>query len=589
LTREEPLENSWLQDITNNCAMNHTSPRKDEIQKAAVATPCTVVERDEYESRPNRTVYMDGVFDLFHIGHIEAIRQCAKLGNYVILGVTGDADAAGYKRPPIICQEERVSVLKFCRFVDKVICPCPMVVDVSFMDKYGIDLVVHGFANAQDAQKQAEFFAVPMQLGKFQVIPYYAGQSTTAIMEKVALHLHQCRDSSVEAPSAAITSRPIDNEKKKIESYSEEGVKATVNPNWFGDSLAAATGNSRNIDYDPFPLSVRNEIERHLVKARKRRKEALNAIVEATGAKVYDAIWSCFESSKIFVEGSFTFDPVAESAIYKDFLTCTGLSSDFDLSKVHEQRDLEHGKDELFYRLTTGRYEIFQESFDTFVRSICVPYLASKFPCDKVYYQAFPCVRIIQPGEFSIGRKWFLSLLLAMLYLILTVCKYSNPTLPHNVPIAHADVAYGHHPCSINFYVPLTPIGETCTLFLESRPGSEDWHPLEGDFGSIKHFAGAVCAHWTPLNKTDRTRVSLDFRIIPDSLFRVLADGGSVRGGQRDVYRQTEGYYSSCRRCANGSSWEREGPLQKPDARTGFPWTVKGEDGWVKLLSTRQK
>ncbi|KAL7470795.1 hypothetical protein ACHAXS_011052, partial [Conticribra weissflogii] len=41
---------------------------------------------------------MDGVFDLFHIGHLHAIEQCAALGTRVIIGVTGDDDAAGYKR-----------------------------------------------------------------------------------------------------------------------------------------------------------------------------------------------------------------------------------------------------------------------------------------------------------------------------------------------------------------------------------------------------------------------------------------------------------------------------------------------------------
>jgi hypothetical protein len=41
----------------------------------------------------------------------------------------------------------------------------------------------------------------------------------------------------------------------------------------------------------------------------------------------------------------------------------------------------------------------------------------------------------------------------------------------------------GHHPCVVNFYVPLTRIGGTSSLFLESRPGSEDWHSLEGNLG----------------------------------------------------------------------------------------------------------
>lgn len=30
------------------------------------------------------------------------------------------------------------------------------------------------------------------------------------------------------------------------------------------------------------------------------------------------------------------------------------------------------------------------------------------------------------------------------------------------------EVAYGHHPCSVNIYVPLTPINRTSSLFLET-------------------------------------------------------------------------------------------------------------------------
>lgn len=41
-----------------------------------------------------RTVYMDGVFDWFHTGHLQAIQQYADLGQRVVIGVTGDADAA---------------------------------------------------------------------------------------------------------------------------------------------------------------------------------------------------------------------------------------------------------------------------------------------------------------------------------------------------------------------------------------------------------------------------------------------------------------------------------------------------------------
>jgi cytidyltransferase-like protein len=95
---------------------------------------------------------MDGVFDLFHVGHLEAIRQCADLGKRVIIGVTGDKDAAGYKRPPIMTEGDRVASVRALREVDAVVCPCPFVVTEEFMKEQKIDLVVHGFANDADAK-----------------------------------------------------------------------------------------------------------------------------------------------------------------------------------------------------------------------------------------------------------------------------------------------------------------------------------------------------------------------------------------------------------------------------------------------------
>lgn len=39
----------------------------------------------------DRIVYIDGDFDLFHVGHIEALRVAKGLGDYLIVGVHEDA------------------------------------------------------------------------------------------------------------------------------------------------------------------------------------------------------------------------------------------------------------------------------------------------------------------------------------------------------------------------------------------------------------------------------------------------------------------------------------------------------------------
>jgi cytidyltransferase-like protein len=122
---------------------------------------------------------MDGVFDLFHLGHLQAIQQCAKLGNRVVIGVTGDADAADYKLPPIVPELECRAIIAALQDVDEVVCPCPLIVTEEFMKTHHIDLVAHGFSNEADAQRQEKFFAIPAHQGKFQTIPYYRELSTT--------------------------------------------------------------------------------------------------------------------------------------------------------------------------------------------------------------------------------------------------------------------------------------------------------------------------------------------------------------------------------------------------------------------------
>lgn len=462
--------------------------------------------------RPRRTVYMDGVFDLFHIGHLAAIEQCAKLGDRVIIGVTGDQDALGYKRRPIINETERTSIVKSLRLVDDVVCPCPLLVTKEFMSQWGIDLVVHGFADQQDRDKQIDqFFRVAVEEDKFKEIDYYSKLSTTDIIRRIQ----------------STANDAVDNKQQGI------------NPNWFGAALAAATGHSPDIPYDPFPVHLRASIEQHLAKARCKQDAALSAVRCATGPQVYEEVLSEFKR-QYAQESSFTYN-VEERKLRETFLHGCGLSTDFDLSRLHGEAQ---NKDQLLFQLARDRLH-FQETYDEFVRGVCIPYLArgeNESP-DEWYYQSFPCIRIVKPGEFSIGP--------------------------------HGDASYGHHPCSINIYVPLTKIEGSASLFLESRQGSEDWHPIVGGYGMAKKFAGAICTHWTPENHGDFTRVSLDFRIIPGNMFHLLKCGGLQPGGVRDVYRQKEGYYTRCFKLESKEQtiWEREGPLQAPDARFGFPWT----------------
>lgn len=66
--------------------------------------------------------YTTGVFDMFHIGHLNIIRRAKEQCDYLIVGVTTDALCEERKgKRPIICQDDRLEIVSSIRFVDKVV------------------------------------------------------------------------------------------------------------------------------------------------------------------------------------------------------------------------------------------------------------------------------------------------------------------------------------------------------------------------------------------------------------------------------------------------------------------------------------
>jgi len=130
-------------------------------------------------------VYMDGVFDLFHRGHLESIKQCLKYGNEVVIGVISDKDTESYKRKPIINEEDRVEIIKSISYVNSVIFPAPLILTKNFIIDNRIDIVIHGFSNEEDYENQKEFFKIPIEMGVFKKGNYYSKISTTEIIKNI--------------------------------------------------------------------------------------------------------------------------------------------------------------------------------------------------------------------------------------------------------------------------------------------------------------------------------------------------------------------------------------------------------------------
>ena len=137
-----------------------------------------------------KIVYIDGVFDLFHRGHLESLIKAKKCLNdeentYLIVGVVGDKYATSYKRKPIINEEDRKEIINSIKYVNEVICPCPLIIDMNFIKQHNIDIVVHGFVSDQDRNKQKDFYEKITEFGCFKEIEYYSKISTSDIIKNI--------------------------------------------------------------------------------------------------------------------------------------------------------------------------------------------------------------------------------------------------------------------------------------------------------------------------------------------------------------------------------------------------------------------
>ena len=127
--------------------------------------------------------YTTGVFDLFHIGHLNILERAKQNCDYLIVGVSTDELVMEYKhKKPVICYEERKRIVEAIRYVDKVV---PQIDrdKMAAYEKYKFDRMFVG-----DDWKGSELFTrLESELAKHGAeivyFPYTKGTSSTFLKE----------------------------------------------------------------------------------------------------------------------------------------------------------------------------------------------------------------------------------------------------------------------------------------------------------------------------------------------------------------------------------------------------------------------
>lgn len=130
--------------------------------------------------------YTTGVFDMFHIGHLNILKRAKEQCEYLIVGVSTDSLVKEYKhKTPIVPFDERIEIVKAISYVDRVV---PQI----SMDKFEawkelkFNALFHGddWKGSSLYEKYEKIFS---EVGVDLIfLPHTSGTSSTLLSEKLS-------------------------------------------------------------------------------------------------------------------------------------------------------------------------------------------------------------------------------------------------------------------------------------------------------------------------------------------------------------------------------------------------------------------
>ncbi|MDR7000612.1 adenylyltransferase/cytidyltransferase family protein [Neobacillus niacini] len=139
------------------------------------------------QKKPYKIGYTAGVFDLFHVGHLNILRRAKEQCEYLIVGVSTDELVMEYKnKQPVIPHHERIEIVEGIKYVDRVV---PQI----NRDKFSAWEVLQFDAMfvGDDWKGNSLFSGVEMKFKQVGVdviyFPYTEGVSSTIVKQKITL------------------------------------------------------------------------------------------------------------------------------------------------------------------------------------------------------------------------------------------------------------------------------------------------------------------------------------------------------------------------------------------------------------------
>lgn len=181
------------------CTKQHQLPseavptiQEDQMGKSSVrylTTNRKIVQfSNNTQPKPDdKIVYVDGSFDLFHIGHMRILQRAREFGTYVIAGIHEDQVVNEHKGKnyPIMNLNERVLGVLSCRWVDEVVMGVPFSVTKDLIETLNVSAVVSGSVKEGEYVGQLDPYAVPKSLGIYHEVDSGCELTTDLVIQRV--------------------------------------------------------------------------------------------------------------------------------------------------------------------------------------------------------------------------------------------------------------------------------------------------------------------------------------------------------------------------------------------------------------------
>lgn len=182
-------ETKSLQDLSGGA--NKASPYTGVSQFLPTTRKLVQFSENREPKAGDRVVYIDGAFDLFHVGHVEILKRAKALGDFLIVGLHTDQVVNRVRggNYPIMNLHERTLSTLACKYVDEVVIGAPYSVTKEILDQgVKVDVVVHGATPAAPDEDGSDPYRLPKERGIYKELENPIKLTTSKIVERIIQH-----------------------------------------------------------------------------------------------------------------------------------------------------------------------------------------------------------------------------------------------------------------------------------------------------------------------------------------------------------------------------------------------------------------